>query len=75
MRIYSLGLQRMNILALAFLVLAITSAQASERTPEQLLPPTTQFYAKWDGVAAHAGAYARSARGQMFSGESGKALD
>ncbi len=51
------------------------STKAAERSPEQLLPPTTQIYARWDGVTAHRDAYRNSARGQMFNGEAGKALD
>jgi hypothetical protein len=48
---------------------------AAERAPENLLPSTTQIYARWDGFTAHKDAYRNSARGKMFSGEAGKALD
>lgn len=50
-------------------------AAGAERTPEQLLPTTTQIYARWDGVQAHRDAYRNSARGKMFAGEAGKAID
>src|SRR5262245_28727981 len=42
-----------------------SSCSADERTPEQLLPATTQIYARWDGVTAHKEAYRNSARGKM----------
>lgn len=64
-----------HCLLAAAAALVVVPLQAAERTPEQLLPPTTQVYARWDGIAAHKEAYAQSARGQMFAGESGKALD
>jgi hypothetical protein len=50
------------------------SAQAGERLPEQLLPPTTQVYLRWDGIEAHVEAYQRSALGQIFTGELGRTL-
>jgi len=50
-------------------------ARADDRTPEQLLSPTTQIYARWDGVSAHKSAYARSARGKVFAGDAGKCVD
>jgi hypothetical protein len=62
-------------LILCALIFFSSSAAAEERSPEHLLPPTTQIYARWDGVAAHREAYANSARGKMFAGESGRALD
>jgi hypothetical protein len=55
--------------------LLLSLAKAADRTPEQILPPTTQIYVRWDGVAAHQKAYDESARGKMFAGETGKALD
>jgi hypothetical protein len=60
---------------LLVLFLALTaSARAADVPPEKLLPPTTQIYYRWDGVAAHKDAYARSARGQMLAGDTGKFL-
>ena len=55
--------------------LAIAVCKAADRTPEQILPPSTQVYARWDGIAAHQKAYDESARGKMFAGETGKAFD
>src|SRR5580700_2047260 len=54
--------------------LAIAVCKAADRTPEQILPPSTQVYARWDGIAAHQKAYDESARGKMFAGETGKAF-
>ena len=62
-------------LSLIVLLACAAPTSAAERAPEQLLPPTTQIYARWDGVAAHREAYRNSARGKMFQGEAGKALD
>ncbi len=53
----------------------IVACKTAERTPEQILPPTTQVYVRWDGIAAHQKAYDESARGKMFAGETGKAFD
>jgi hypothetical protein len=48
--------------------------RADEIRPEKLLPSTTQFYYRWDGVVAHRDAYRRSARGQMLAADTGKFL-
>ena len=64
-----------SLLCALAIVLCSLSARADERIPEQLLPATTQVYARWDGVAAHRDAYRNSARGKMFSGETGQAVD
>lgn len=49
--------------------------RAADRTPEQILPSSTQAYARWDGIAAHQKAYDDSARGKMYAGETGKVFD
>src|SRR5712691_13117554 len=42
--------------------------------PESLLPATSQFYIRWDGIRAHQAAYDQSARGQMVSGDTARML-
>src|SRR5258708_6898181 len=61
--------------ALLLVMGSVIGVRADERTPEQLLPATTQIYARWDGITAHQKAYDASARGKMFAGETGKAFD
>src|SRR5262245_5803141 len=50
------------------------AARGADVPPDTLPPPTTQIYSRWDGVAAHKDAYARSARGQMLAGDTGRFL-
>jgi hypothetical protein len=56
------------------LLLVLAAAARADIPPERLLPPTTQVYYRWDGVAAHKDAYAKSARGQMLAGDTGRFL-
>ena len=46
----------------------------AQDAPEDLLPATTQLYARWDGVTAHAGAYTKTALGKMLAGDTGQFL-
>ncbi len=46
----------------------------AQDAPEDLLPATTQLYARWDGVPAHASAYAKTALGKMLAGDTGEFL-
>jgi len=46
----------------------------AQDTPEDLLPASTQLYARWDGVTAHANAYSKTAMGKMLAGDTGKFL-
>jgi len=62
---------------LAFLTLAVTSpalAGDSPDAPEKLLPPTTQFFVRWDGIAAHKGAYKKSIWGGVMAGPTGDSI-
>jgi hypothetical protein len=52
-------------------LLAAPTARAQEAPPEQLLPAATQFYLRWDGIAAHKDAYAKTALGKMMAGDTG----
>src|SRR5437773_1918814 len=38
----------------------------AQEAPERLLSAETQIYVRWDGSAAHQGAYAKSALGKSF---------
>jgi hypothetical protein len=42
--------------------------------PEDLLPPTTQLYVRWDGVAAHNDAYKNSVWGGIMAGPTGDSV-
>ena len=57
------------------LLVCANHARAEDRAPEQLLPSTTQVYARWDGVATHQKAYDESALGKMLAGETGQAFN
>jgi hypothetical protein len=74
-------MSRRSWVARGAMVLAVTlspghlgTVSAGDVAPERLLPPTTQVYYRWDGVAAHREAYRKSARGQMLAGDTGKFL-
>ncbi|HXD88484.1 MAG TPA: hypothetical protein VN641_18485 [Urbifossiella sp.] len=59
------------------LVLLLAIAPASVRAqepPERFLSPNTQVYIKWDGVAAHAGAYKKSPLGAVMAGPTGDSI-
>ena len=51
----------------------LTAADA-DPAPEALLPPTTQLYVRWDGVAAHNDAYKKSAWGPAMAGPTGDSV-
>lgn len=60
----------------AFALVALTVAAPAfaaepDAAPEKLLPPTTQLYVRWDGVAAHNDAYKKSAWGPVMAGPTG----
>src|SRR5262245_51636203 len=52
---------------------ALMGIHARGAEAESLLPATSQFYVRWDGIRAHQAAYDQSARGQMFAGDTGRA--
>jgi hypothetical protein len=54
----------------AALILYAHATRAAE-PPEKLLPATTQFYFRWDGIHAHQTAYDNSAGGKMYAGDTG----
>lgn len=58
-------------LALAVFLVVCPVAVGGEQAPEELLPATAQAYYRWDGVDAHAAAYANSSLGQMLQGDTG----
>ena len=60
-------------MTLAFFV-ALAALPVRGAEPEALLPATSQFYVRWDGIRSHQAAYDRSARGQMFTGDTGRAV-
>lgn len=43
-------------------------------SPDSLLSPTTQLYARWDGITAHNEAYKKSIWGGMMKGPTGDSL-
>ncbi|AMV23082.1 hypothetical protein VT84_01630 [Gemmata sp. SH-PL17] len=68
-------------LALALVALAFASptfaadgSPASDTAPERLLPPTTQFYVRWDGITAHNEAYKKSVWGSVMAGPTGDSV-
>jgi hypothetical protein len=50
------------------------SAKSAEPTPEELLPLTTQLYARWDGIAKHNAAYRASVWGGVMDGPTGDSI-
>ncbi|HEV8061206.1 MAG TPA: hypothetical protein VGP68_15100 [Gemmataceae bacterium] len=65
----------MRPVAITVIALLCSSANLfAQDAPEDLLPATTQLYARWDGVTAHTGAYTRSALGKMLAGDTGQFL-
>lgn len=62
---------------LAFLALAVAGpafAADSPDAPEKLLPPTTQFFVRWDGIAARKEAYKKSIWGGVMAGPTGESI-
>ncbi|MBY0456961.1 MAG: hypothetical protein K2V38_06470, partial [Gemmataceae bacterium] len=55
--------------ALAFA--APLHAADADNAPEQILPPTTQLYVRWDGVTAHNELYKKSVWGPVMAGPTG----
>jgi hypothetical protein len=47
---------------------------APNSAPERLLPPTTQLYVRWDGIAAHGAAYKASVWGGLMAGPTGESV-
>ncbi len=45
-----------------------------ENAPEKLLSPTTQLYARWDGVTPHAETYKKSFWGPLMAGPTGDSV-
>ncbi len=67
-----------RLLALALAALAFAApARAADPpaggpdAPERLLPPSTQLYVRWDGIAAHNDAYKKSLWGGVMAGPTG----
>lgn len=70
-----------RLLALALLALSIASpasaadpSAAAADAPERLLPPSTQLYVRWDGIAAHNDAYKKSIWGGVMAGPTGDSI-
>ena len=61
---------RYGLALLALLAPGLARA-ADEVAPEQALPAGTQLYLRWDGLAAHKAAYAKSALGKTMAGDAG----
>jgi hypothetical protein len=59
---------------IALLFLAVAAPAWAQNAPEQLLPASTQVYARWDGFVAHEAAYQKTALGKMLRGDTGKFL-
>jgi hypothetical protein len=59
---------------LALLLLLAPAVAQAQDAPERLLPATTQFYVRWDGIDAHRASYAKTALGQMMQGDTGTFL-
>lgn len=60
-------------LGIALALVAAAPVRADDR-PERLLSPTTQFYARWDGITAHKEAYQGSALGSAMKGPTGDSV-
>lgn len=61
-----------------FALSSVSTARAAdavpENAPEKLLSPTSQLYARWDGVTAHADTYKKSFWGPLMAGPSGDSV-
>jgi hypothetical protein len=64
------------LVALAFgsPAVAADSPPAADVAPEKLLPPSTQLYVRWDGIAAHTDAYKKSYWGPVMAGPTGDSV-
>jgi hypothetical protein len=68
-------MSRLFALALVLLPTAAWAADPpADVAPEKLLSPTSQLYARWDGVTAHAETYKKSFWGPLMAGPSGDSL-
>src|SRR6516162_3766548 len=68
-------MSRLFALALVLLPTAVRAADpVPDVAPEKLLSPTSQLYARWDGVTAHAETYKKSFWGPLMAGPSGDSL-
>jgi hypothetical protein len=68
-------MSRLFTLALVLLPTAVRAADpVSDVAPEKLLSPTSQLYARWDGVTAHAETYKKSFWGPLMAGPSGDSI-
>ncbi len=62
----------MRSFAVALFALAFApSARGADPAPDKMLPPSTQLYIRWDGIAAHADAYKKSVWGGIMAGPTG----
>jgi hypothetical protein len=64
----------MRRLAGTVLLLLTPAALRAGDSPEAFLPGTTQVYLRWDGIAAHRAAYAKTALGQTLQRDTGTFL-
>ena len=62
------------LFALAFASPAFAAEPSSATAPEKLLPPSTQLYVRWDGIAAHKEAYQKSVLGDLMAGPTGDSV-
>jgi hypothetical protein len=62
-----------RLYALVFLLVPV-AARAADPAPELLLSPTSQLYARWDGVTAHAETYKKSFWGPLMAGPTGDSI-
>jgi hypothetical protein len=53
---------------------AFAADRPTDSAPEKLLPITTQFYLRWDGIAAHRAAYKNSIWGGIMAGPTGDSV-
>jgi hypothetical protein len=49
-------------------------AKAAVESPDLLLSPTAQLYARWDGITAHNDAYKKSIWGPVMAGPTGDSI-
>jgi hypothetical protein len=62
------------LVALAFASPAFAADRPADTAPEKLLPPTTQLFVRWDGIAAHRDAYKNSFWGGVMAGPTGDSV-
>jgi hypothetical protein len=59
---------------LAIVVLGIPSLSRAQEGGARALPPGSQLYLRWDGLASHREAFDKTAVGKMLAGDTGKFL-